>query len=57
MRSTRRSGIAWIGKSVTMVRANSLNTPDSCASLDMTLPSIHQPCLGWWGRGVPAEPC
>src|SRR4051812_13710096 len=33
MRSTTWSRIAWIGKSVTRVRANSLRTAESCWSL------------------------
>jgi hypothetical protein len=36
MRTTRWSRMAWIGKSVTIVRANSLNTSESCSSLAMT---------------------
>jgi len=38
MLSTRRSRIDWIGKSVTMVRANSPKMSESLCSLDMILP-------------------
>jgi hypothetical protein len=39
MLSTNRSRIDWIGKSVTIVRANSPRTSESLCSPDMILPS------------------
>jgi hypothetical protein len=39
MLSTRRSRMDWIGKSVTMVRANSPKMSESFCSLDIVLPS------------------
>ena len=42
MRSTRWSRMPWIGKSVTIVRANSLNTSESFCSVDMDLQAANR---------------